>query len=97
MKFVELKNKDKAELKEMVVGLKKELFNLRFQRATGELANASRFGQVRRDIARIKTALNMSDEQLAAIAGEPAAKKTKAAKPKAEKKAAAKPKAKKEA
>jgi large subunit ribosomal protein L29 len=36
--------------------LKKEQFNLRFQRATGQLANTSRVREVRRDIARIKTA-----------------------------------------
>ena len=38
-----------------VVKLKKEQFNLRFQRATGQLENTSRVRQVRRDIARLKT------------------------------------------
>jgi large subunit ribosomal protein L29 len=38
-----------------VLKLKKEQFNLRFQRATGQLANTSRVREVRRDIARLKT------------------------------------------
>jgi large subunit ribosomal protein L29 len=38
-----------------LVKLKKEQFNLRFQKATGQLENTARFGKVRRDIARIKT------------------------------------------
>ena len=38
-----------------VLNLKKERFNLRFQRATGQLENTARVRQVRRDIARIKT------------------------------------------
>ena len=44
------------ELGDSLVKLKKEQFNLRFQRATGQLANTSRVREVRRDIARIKTA-----------------------------------------
>jgi large subunit ribosomal protein L29 len=43
------------QLDDEVVKLKKEQFNLRFQRATGQLENTSRVRQVRRDIARIKT------------------------------------------
>jgi large subunit ribosomal protein L29 len=38
-----------------IAGLKKERFNLRFQRATGQLENTSRLREARRDIARIKT------------------------------------------
>jgi large subunit ribosomal protein L29 len=38
--------------------LKKEQFNLRFQRATGQLENTSRVREIRRDIARIKTVMN---------------------------------------
>ena len=38
-----------------IVNLKKERFNLRFQRATGQLENTSRMREARRDIARIKT------------------------------------------
>jgi large subunit ribosomal protein L29 len=43
------------QLAEQLAGLKKEQFNLRFQRATGQLENTSRVRAVRRDIARIKT------------------------------------------
>ena len=43
------------QLDDEVLKLKKEQFNLRFQRATGQLANTSRVREVRRDIARIKT------------------------------------------
>lgn len=39
-------------------GLLKEQFNLRMQKATGQLANNSRMGKVRRDIARIRTVMN---------------------------------------
>ncbi|MFK7973355.1 MAG: 50S ribosomal protein L29 [Rickettsiaceae bacterium] len=46
-----------AKLKEKVVLLKKELFNLRFQKTLGELKNTSTFLRVRRDIARVKTEL----------------------------------------
>ena len=45
------------QLSDELMKLKKEQFNLRFQRATGQLANTSRVRQVRRDIARIKTVL----------------------------------------
>ena len=44
-----------AELVESLAEAKKELFNLRFQLATGQLANTSRIREVRRDVARIKT------------------------------------------
>lgn len=43
------------QLEDEVLKLKKERFNLRFQRATGQLENTARVRQVRRDIARIKT------------------------------------------
>ena len=43
------------QLSDELLKLKKEQFNLRFQRATGQLANTSRVRQVRRDIARIQT------------------------------------------
>ena len=43
------------QLDDELIKLKKEQFNLRFQRATGQLANTSRVREVRRDIARIKT------------------------------------------
>jgi len=43
------------QLDDQLVKLKKEQFNLRFQRATGQLSNTSRVRQVRRDIARLMT------------------------------------------
>ena len=45
------------ELSEQLVKLKKEQFNLRFQRANGQLENTGRVRQLRRDIARIETVL----------------------------------------
>jgi large subunit ribosomal protein L29 len=64
MKASELRNLDEEKLKEMVEDSYKELFNLRFQQVTGKLTNTSRFSQVRRDIARIKTILR--ERELAA-------------------------------
>jgi len=55
MKITELVGKTQDEMKDMLGQLKKEQFNLRFQRATGQLENTARVRQVRRDIARIKT------------------------------------------
>jgi large subunit ribosomal protein L29 len=43
------------QIEDEVLKLKKEQFNLRFQRATGQLENTARVRQVRRDIARLKT------------------------------------------
>ena len=55
VKAEELRAKTADELKDQLVDLKKEQFNLRFQRATGQLENTARVRQVRRDIARIQT------------------------------------------
>ena len=52
-----VREKDAASLKEELVSLKKEQFNLRFQRATGQLENTRRVRDVRRDIARIMTVM----------------------------------------
>lgn len=57
MKADELKGKSLDELKDQLLQLKKEAFNLRFQRASGQLQNTARVREVRRDIARIKTVL----------------------------------------
>ena len=51
----ELKGKSVEELNEELVAAKKELFNLRFQNATNQLDNTSRFKEVRKNIARIQT------------------------------------------
>jgi large subunit ribosomal protein L29 len=60
MKMEELKGKQVAELKALMLSMKKELFNLRFQRAAGELTNTARFREVRKDIARVQTALRQN-------------------------------------
>ncbi|MGH6884806.1 MAG: 50S ribosomal protein L29 [Geminicoccales bacterium] len=57
MKAADLRARTKDELSEQLLQLKKEQFNLRFQRATGQLENTARVREVRRDIARIKTLL----------------------------------------
>jgi large subunit ribosomal protein L29 len=57
MKAEELRGKSPDQLKEQLLELKKEQFNLRFQKATGQLENTARVREVRRDIARIKTVL----------------------------------------
>ena len=55
MKASDLRSKSKDELREELVGLKKEQFNLRFQRASGQMENTSRVRIVRRDIAKVMT------------------------------------------
>ncbi|MFO1116743.1 MAG: 50S ribosomal protein L29 [Beijerinckiaceae bacterium] len=54
-RYADLKVMTEDQLNEEVLKLKKEQFNLRFQRATGQLENTSRVRVVRRDIARAKT------------------------------------------
>jgi large subunit ribosomal protein L29 len=53
----ELRAKTPDQLRDTMVALKKEAFNLRFQQATGQLENTARMRAVRRDVARIKTVL----------------------------------------
>jgi large subunit ribosomal protein L29 len=93
MKVADVRAMTLDQLDDEVLKLKKEQFNLRFQRATGQLENTARVRIIRRDIARMKTIA----AQKRAGAPEPApkaeatpapAKKTRTAKPKA----AAKPK-----
>ena len=55
MKASEVRDLSADQLGDELIKLKKEQFNLRFQKATGQLENTSRFRQIRRDIARIKT------------------------------------------
>jgi large subunit ribosomal protein L29 len=57
MKAAEIVTKTADELSDALASLKKEQFNLRFQKATGQLENTARMRQVRRDIARIQTVL----------------------------------------
>ena len=58
MNAQELKAKTPDELRDTLVALKKEAFNLRFQQATGQLENTARMHAVRRDVARVKTVLS---------------------------------------
>ena len=64
MKAADLRAKSDDELKEELLNLRKESFNLRFQVASGQLENTARKRQVGRDIARIKT-LAVERKQLA--------------------------------
>ena len=63
MKANELKELSTAEMVEKEKEYKSELFNLRFQLATGQLENTSRLSEVRKSIARIKTALRQAELQ----------------------------------
>ena len=54
-RWSDLKVMSSDQLEQELLNLKREQFNLRFQRATGQLENTSRVRTVRRDIARIKT------------------------------------------
>ena len=55
MKIGDIRAMSPDQMDDSIVNLKKERFNLRFQRATGQLENTSRMREARRDIARIKT------------------------------------------
>jgi len=57
VKFKELNDKNKNELVENLVSIKKELFNLRMQKAEGSLEKPSRVRECRRDYAKVKTKL----------------------------------------
>ena len=59
MKMTDVKVLTPDQVKDEVLKLKKEQFNLRFQRASGQVENTSRIRQIRRDIARLKTAQSM--------------------------------------
>ena len=61
----ELMTKTPDQLRDSLVALKKEAFNLRFQQATGQLENTARMRTVRRDVARIMTVLNQKAAEAA--------------------------------
>jgi large subunit ribosomal protein L29 len=93
MKVADVRAMTLDQLDDEVLKLKKEQFNLRFQRATGQLENTARVRIIRRDIARMKTIAAQKragapEPAPKAEAAPAAAKKTRTAKPKA----AAKPK-----
>ncbi|MBJ3774249.1 50S ribosomal protein L29 [Acuticoccus mangrovi] len=70
MRPEEIRAKTSDELVDELRDLKKEQFNLRFQRATGQLENTARVRTIRRDIARIKTILGQRRAESAAAAAE---------------------------
>ena len=91
-KVEEFRDKSVDQLSDQLAKLKKEQFNLRFQRASGQLENTARVRVVRHDIARILTVLNQRGETASLPMPAAAAKQVKEAKPKKakeEKKAAA--------
>ena len=61
----DLRKKSVSELKEELVSLKKELFNLRFQNATNQLDNTARIKEVRKNIARIQTVITLKSKAAA--------------------------------
>jgi large subunit ribosomal protein L29 len=90
MKTADARTMTVDQIDDEVLKLKKEQFNLRFQRATGQLENTARVRVVRRDIARLKTVAQQKrtgHEPAHAAAGE--TKPKAAAKPKAKRAAAA--------
>ena len=97
MKSVDVRAMTLDQIDDEVLKLKKEQFNLRFQRATGQLENTSRVRVIRRDVARLKTmAAQTRSGSMPEIAPKPKAEaKPKVVKPKAEKAKSDKPKSKK--
>jgi large subunit ribosomal protein L29 len=69
MKVSELRNKSAKDLNDELLGLRREQFALRMQRATGQGIKPNQFGKVRKDIARLKT---VQSEQRAKKTGEKA-------------------------
>ena len=63
MKIDEVRGLTPDQLSETLINLKKEQFNLRFQKATGQIEKTHRVDQVRKDIARIKTILRAKQAQ----------------------------------
>ena len=61
MKYTEIKTKTKDELSDLLNDLKKEQYNLRFQKKNGQLEKTGRIKQVKKDIARIKTKITEVD------------------------------------
>ncbi|MGH6882940.1 MULTISPECIES: 50S ribosomal protein L29 [Hypericibacter] len=65
MKAEDVRLKTPDQLKASLVDLRKEAFNLRFRRASGQLENTARVREVRREIARIQTVLNEKSRERA--------------------------------
>ncbi len=80
VKIADIRAQSADQLKDRLVDLKKEQFNLRFQRAAGQMESTSRVKQVRREIARVKTI--MSQPAGSVVVKAPAPKAAKAPAPK---------------
>ena len=63
MKIDEIRGMTPDQLADQLLSLKKEQFNLRFQKATGQVEKTHRVGEVRKDIARIQTVLRGKQAQ----------------------------------
>jgi large subunit ribosomal protein L29 len=63
MKIAEVRSQTADQLSDNLLQLKKEQFNLRFQKATGQMEKTHRVDQIRKDIARIKTVMRQSKAQ----------------------------------
>ena len=66
MSAKELHTKTPDQLRESIVALKKEAFNLRFQQATGQIESTARMRAVRKDVARVMTVMNQKAADAAA-------------------------------
>jgi large subunit ribosomal protein L29 len=63
MKAAEVRELDVEELEQRLVETRRELFNLRFQHATGQLENTGQLKEVRKNIARLLTVLNQKKQE----------------------------------
>jgi large subunit ribosomal protein L29 len=61
VKSEEIKKLNQLELKQKETALKQEIFNLKFQKATGQLGNTSMIGKTKKDLARVKTILKETE------------------------------------
>ena len=68
MKKEDLKGKSADEMKKMLLEMRKEQFNLRFQHSGGQLENTAQMRKLRRDIARVKTAMTQTTSKTAKAA-----------------------------
>lgn len=64
MKINDIRSKDSQELSKTLLDFKKELFNLRFQKASGELTKTHRMRYIKRSVAQVKTVLNELKESV---------------------------------
>ena len=63
MKVAEVRELDVAQLEQRLADTRRELFNLRFQHATGQLENTGQIKEVHKNIARILTVLNQKQQE----------------------------------